>query len=139
MCASTSSLRRVSRQDVDGRELGKPSALAFGKPKGELRDAVLRTAMPGHDASMVSKPAPAPRRLQILPRDRRRRPVGQRAGRAGRVVAGRMQTSRLALATRSARSSVADADIIVVVVTLRATGVCRTGTCLVRGDPLTGI
>jgi len=29
---------------VDGRDIGEPSALAFGKPKGELRDAVLRTA-----------------------------------------------------------------------------------------------
>ena len=31
--------------------IGEPPGLAFGKPEGELRDAVLRTAMPGHDGS----------------------------------------------------------------------------------------
>jgi hypothetical protein len=36
----------AEKQDVDGRDKGEPSGLAFGKPKGELRDAVLRTAMP---------------------------------------------------------------------------------------------
>src|SRR5580692_1691401 len=47
--ASTSFFQRFSKQDVDGRDIGEPPGLAFGKPKGELRDAVLRTAMPGHD------------------------------------------------------------------------------------------
>jgi hypothetical protein len=42
-------LRSSRGKDVDGRDIGEPSGLAFGKPKGELRDAVLRTAVPGHD------------------------------------------------------------------------------------------
>jgi hypothetical protein len=39
----------LGAEDVDGLDIGEPSGLALGKPKGELRDAVLRTAKPGHD------------------------------------------------------------------------------------------
>jgi hypothetical protein len=41
--------RMREEKNVDGRDIGEPPGLAFGKPKGELRDAVLRTAMPGYD------------------------------------------------------------------------------------------
>jgi hypothetical protein len=41
----------ITKKDVDARDIGEPSGLAFGKPKGELRDAVLRTAKRGHDGS----------------------------------------------------------------------------------------
>jgi hypothetical protein len=32
-------------KDVDGQDIGEPSGPAFGKPKGELREAVLRTGI----------------------------------------------------------------------------------------------
>jgi hypothetical protein len=35
----------IRKKDVDGRDIGEPAGLALGKPKGELRDAVLRTAI----------------------------------------------------------------------------------------------
>src|ERR1700730_17289186 len=48
--------------------IGEPSGLAFGKPKGQLRDAVLRTAMPGHDCSSeeIAVRRAARRRLNLL-------------------------------------------------------------------------
>jgi hypothetical protein len=53
-------------QDVDARDIGEPSGLVFGKPNqgvdarlrramDRLRDAVLRTAMRGHDESDIVK------------------------------------------------------------------------------------
>jgi hypothetical protein len=30
----------LKKQDVDARDIGEPSGLAFGKPKDRLRDAV---------------------------------------------------------------------------------------------------
>jgi hypothetical protein len=46
-------------QDVDARDIGEPSGLAFGKHKGELDDAVLRTAMRGHDGENYFRTAHA--------------------------------------------------------------------------------
>jgi len=34
-----------TRKNVDARDIGEPSGLAFGKPKDRLHDAVLLTTM----------------------------------------------------------------------------------------------
>src|SRR3984893_2280791 len=53
--ASTSLLRRFRKQDVDGRDIGERS------------DAVLRTAMPGHDGGRSYATVPSPARRSTLP------------------------------------------------------------------------
>jgi hypothetical protein len=35
------------------RHIGEPSGLAFGKPKDELHDAILRPAIAGHDEGSI--------------------------------------------------------------------------------------
>jgi hypothetical protein len=40
-------------QETDARHIGAPSGLAFGKPKDELHDAILRPAMAGHDEGSI--------------------------------------------------------------------------------------
>jgi len=42
------------KKNVDAQDIGEPSGLAFGKPKDRLRDAVLRTTMPGHDGETLA-------------------------------------------------------------------------------------
>ena len=78
---------------VDGRDIGVFSGLAFGKPKDRLRDAVLRTAVPGHDGgespqkskNLFLDIAPYHRYIVLIPTHRGRLPeaFGWRSGEGG--------------------------------------------------------